>query len=59
MDDGSLLPVLPVPVEYLPLMTEAETSEQLEEQHLYIVRLEGSRVLLHVATQVCVLGAQG
>ena len=58
-DDGSLLvclSVLPVPVQYLPLVTEAETSEQLKEQHLYIVRVEGSRVLLHVAAQVCVQG---
>ena len=57
-DDGGLLVCLyylPVPVQYLPLVTEAETSEQLEEHHLYIVRVEGSRVLFHVVAQVCVL----
>ena len=50
--------MLAVPVQYLPPVAEVETSEELEEEELHVVRVEGSWVLLHVAAQVRLLGGR-
>ena len=48
--------VLAVPVQYLSPVAEVEASEELEEQQMHVVRVQGARVLLHVAAQVRLLG---
>lgn len=43
-------------MEDLSLVTEVQASQELEEKELYVVWIEGTRVVLHVATEICVLG---
>ena len=45
-------------MEYLPFVAEVQASQELEEKELYIVRVKGTRAILHVATEVCVLGGR-
>ena len=42
-------------MENLSLVAEVETSEELEEKELYVVWVKGTRVVVHVAAEVCVL----
>ena len=43
-------------MEDLSLVTEVQASQELEEKELYVVWIEGTRVVLHVATEICILG---
>ena len=45
-------------MEDLSFVAEVQASQELEEKQLYIVRVEGTRAILHVATEVCVLGGR-
>ena len=45
-------------MEDLSFMAEVQASQELEEKELYIVWVEGTRVVLHVATEICVLGVR-
>ena len=42
-------------MEDLPTVAEVEAPQQLEHEQLDVVGVQGTRVLLHVATEVCVL----
>ncbi len=46
-------------MENLPLMAEIQPPQQLEHEYLDIVGVQGTRVLFHVVTEVCVLSAGG
>ncbi len=46
-------------MKYFSLVAEVQAPEELEEEQLHVVRVEGARMLLHVATEVSVLGGEG
>lgn len=45
-------------MEDLSSVAEVQASQELEEKELHIVWVEGTRVVLHVATEICVLGGR-
>ena len=43
-------------MEDLSFVAEVQASQELEEKELHIVWVKGTRVVLHVATEICILG---
>ena len=41
------------------LVAEVQTSQQLEEKELYVVWVQGTRMVLHVPTEIRILEGRG